>query len=67
MATTCSGVVPHKIIWESSGPTLRASPFYYDFDGSTTDGNWPAHDPCKVDGQNHEKGASNLGGQVYLR
>ena len=53
VATTCSGVVPHKIIWESRTPTLRASPFYYDFDGSTTDGNWPAHDPCAVDGQNH--------------
>ena len=67
VGTTCSGVVPHKIIWESRGPTLRASSFYYDFDGSTTDGNWPAHDPCGTDRQNHKKGVSNPGGQIYLR
>ena len=67
VATACSGVVPHRINWHSRGPNLLASSYYYDFDGSTTDGNWPAHDPCGVDGQNHKKGVSNPGGQIYLR
>ena len=67
VATTCSGVVPYKVIWQSRGPNLHASSFYYDFDGSTTDSNWPAHDPCGKDKKNHKKGVSNPGGQIYLR
>ena len=68
VATACSGSAPYKILWYrySRGPTLRASSYYYYFDGGT-DGIWPTHDPCGVNGKNHKKGVSNAGGQIYLR
>ena len=67
VATTCSGVVPYRIYWKPRGPALLAYSYYYDFDGSTTDVHWPAHDPCGKDKKNHKKGVSNPGGQIYLR
>ena len=66
VATTCNGVTPNKIFWYSRGPALYFSSYYYFFDGGT-DGNWPTHDPCGQDKENHKKGLSNPGGQIYLR
>ena len=66
VATACSGVVPTKIQWSSDGPYLPASSYYYDFLGYTGS-DWPRHDPCGKGGQNHKKGVSNPGGQIYLR
>ena len=66
VATACSGVAPKIIHWHSHGLTLIASSYYYHFDGNTR-GNYPTHDPCGKNGQNHKKGVSNPGGQIYLR
>ena len=68
VATACSGVAPYSITWYlfSNGPSLRASSNYYYFEGETRD-NWPTHDPCGKGRQNHKKGVSNPGGQIYLR
>ena len=66
VATSCSGVAPNHISWRSYGPSLFASSFYYYFDGYTR-GAWPTHDPCGAGHQNHQKGVSNPGGQIYLR
>ena len=66
VATACGGRVPNRMKWYSAGPSLHTSSFYYYFDGDTR-GNWPTHDPCGKDQQNHKKGVSNPGGQIYLR
>ena len=66
VATACSGVVPYGVRWDSRGPSLRASSYYYFFDG-WTNGNVPTHDPCGRDHTDHKKGVSNPGGQIYLR
>ena len=67
VATACSGVVPNRMSWwHRRGPRLYASSLYYYFDGETH-GNWPTHDPCGKNTQNHKKGVSNPGGQIYLR
>ena len=67
VATACSGVVPRRIYWRSRGPSLYALSHYYYFDGGTDTNNWPTHDPCGKNNQNHKKGVSNPGGQIYLR
>ena len=77
VATACSGVVPYGVIWGSYGLSFSTYEAYwplavirffdfYDFDGNTGSG-WPTHDPCGKDRQNHKKGVSNPGGQIYLR
>ena len=66
VATACSSATPYRIKWYSRGPSLDAISYYYFFDGGT-DGNWPAHDPCGGNNQNHQKGVSNPGGQIYFR
>ena len=66
VATACSGVVPNRIGWWSSGPYLAASSLYYDFEPYTGNG-WPTHDPCGKNRANHKKGVRNPGGQIYLR
>ena len=66
VATACSGVAPNRMNWRSYGPSLFAASFYYYFDGNTGS-NWPTHDPCGKNSQNHKKGVSNPGGQIYLR
>ena len=66
VATACSGVVPYRMDWHSRGPSLYASLHYYYFDGGTR-GNWPTHDPCGSKNENHKKGVSIPGGQIYLR
>ena len=67
VATACSGVVPDKIYWRSRGPALSLSNSYYYFFNAGTNFNWPRHDPCGTGGENHKKGVSNPGGQIYLR
>ena len=66
VATACSDVVPNKMKWDSRGPSLYALSHYYYFDGDTG-GNWPTHDPCGENLQNHKNGVSNPSGQIYLR
>ena len=66
VATACSGVVPNKMYWFFRGPSLHASFKYYYFGGGTRY-YWPTHDPCGKDQENHKKGVSNPGGQIYLR
>ena len=67
VATACSGVAPTKIIWHEVGPYLSGlRHIFYDFDGSTRS-DWPTHDPCAKRQENHKKGVTNPGGQIYLR
>ena len=66
VATACSGVAPNKMYWLSRGLSLYASSCYYYFDGDTRS-SWPIHDPCGKLEENHKKGVSNPGGQIYLR
>ena len=66
VATACSGVAPRKIYWWSRGPSIYALSDFYFFVGDTR-GDWPTHDPCGKYNQNHKKGVSNPGGQIYLR
>ena len=66
VGTACSGVVPYGMHWHNRGLSLHASSRYYYFDGYTA-GSWPAHDPCGKFQENHKKGVSNPGGQIYLR
>ena len=66
VATACSGVVPNRMTWYSRGPYLSASSIHYYFDGDTR-GNWPTHDPCGKNKENHKKRVSDPSGQIYLR
>ena len=66
VATACSGLVPWRISWWSRGPRLYALWYYFNFDGDTGY-RWPTHDPCGKNNENHKKGVSNPGGQIYLR
>ena len=66
VATACNGVVPNRIYWYSDSLSLLGSSYYYVFIGYTT-GYWPVHDPCGNGKENHKKGVSNPGGQIYLR
>ena len=67
VATACSGEAPFKMYWWAlRGPYLSASWRYYYFDGDTRD-DWPNHDSCRNFQENHKKGVSNPGGQIYLR
>ena len=45
VATTCSGVVPYRVLWYARGVCLSTSVYYYFFD-TATDLGWPTHDPC---------------------
>ena len=66
VATACSGVAPNKIYWNVRGPSLSNYSAYYYFDGNRHS-NYPTHDPCAKNQQNHKKGVSHPGGQIYLR
>ncbi|XP_046855985.1 intelectin-like [Xenia sp. Carnegie-2017] len=66
IASACNNNVPSSIRWLPVGPDLTASTFYYFFDGSIN-GNWPTHDPCGQDQQNHKKSVSNPSGSINLR
>ena len=65
VATACSRA-PKVIAWGSRGIAIRATGLYYYLEAGT-DRNWPVHDPCGTERQNHKKGVSNPGGQIYLR
>ena len=66
VATACSGVVPGKLKWCPRGLCLKHEKLFYLFNAGT-DRYWPVHDPCGKYSQNHKKGVSNPGGQIYLR
>ena len=70
VATACSGVVPNRIGWWSTGPylatSLVSSSLFYDFEPFAVNG-LPAHDPCGKGQTNHKKGVNNPGGQIFLR
>ncbi len=48
------------------GPGSGNSDTQVFFEAGTKTGNWPTHDPCGKNGQNHVKGVANPGGAVYL-
>ena len=50
----CAGVLPRSLTIGSNGPNLSSSSLYFFFDGSTS-GNWPTHDPCEKNEENHLK------------
>ncbi|XP_028392896.1 uncharacterized protein LOC114517395 [Dendronephthya gigantea] len=68
VATACNGVAPTRVWWGSVGPDFSGPNTYYWFDGYTRS-NWPVHSPCSgINGvDDHKKGVSNPGGQIYLR
>ena len=66
VATACSGVVPYRMYWYTTGPFISASMEFYEFNGEKGR-YWPIHDPCGRGEPNHKKGVSNPGGQIYLR
>ena len=67
VATFCKDVAPNEVRWHSLGPSLDVfRKIYYYFEGKKTS-NWPIHDTCGKSEENHKKGVSNPGGQIYLR
>ena len=66
VSTLCAGVVPNFLEPHFKGPALRASSFYYFFDGSTAD-YYPTHDPCGRELANHLRGVGNPHGNIFLR
>ena len=66
VATACSGEAPGKLLWCPRGLCLKHENFFYLFNAGT-DFHSPVHDPCGKSLQNHKKGVSNPGGQIYLR
>lgn len=71
LTATCTTDVPNAINWYSTGPWLQGSaqvtyPIFIFFDGSTTAGSWPTHDPCGQDGTNQLTVTTPLGA-IYLR
>ena len=66
VSTQCAGVVPSFLQPHFKGPVLRASSFYYFFDGST-ESYWPTHDPCGLGGANQLKGVANPHGNIFVR
>ena len=66
LSTLCAGVVPNLLQPHFKGPALRATSFYYFFDGSTAD-YYPTHDPCGGDLANHLRGVVNPHGNIFVR
>ena len=80
IAHVCHGRIPDKLIFHTAGnpgsslgPDLVRSQSttwlkeYYYFEGSTQTGNWPTHDPCGENKQNHLRGVPNPHGNIYIR
>jgi hypothetical protein len=71
VATMCPTTVPLRVdidafavgLW--SGPAILDT--YYYWEGATTTGNWPTHDPCGKNGTNQVTGLAAPAGQIYLR
>ena len=66
LSKRCAGVVPYLLQPHFKGPALRATSFYYFFDGSTAN-YWPTHDPCGQDRANQLNGVANPHGNIFVR
>ena len=62
----CAGVVPKKISLPANGMSLNDRSHFYYFDGNTGD-DWPTHDPCGSNAQNHLKNVGNPHGNIFVR
>jgi len=72
VATACTTTVP--AYWGQSDPAgvglyLNSSLFatYYYYEGYTTTGNWPTHDPCGTNLPNQLTNVTNPHGQLWVR
>lgn len=67
VSAACTPTVPTLFDQNSYGPTLRGpSGNYYYWDGSTGN-NWPTHDPCGNNSQNHLRDVADPRGAIWLR
>lgn len=62
----CLSAVPKSLVMYACGPSLNLHSHYYYFD-SCTGGNWPTHDPCGRNQQNHVKSVVNPHGNIFVR
>ena len=62
----CLDVLPYQLAINQRGPALMHDRLYYYWDG-TTDMNWPTHDPCGENAQNHLTDVADPRGAIYLR
>ena len=62
----CAGVVPKKVSLPANGMSLNDRSHFYYFDGNTGD-DWPTHDPCGSNAQNHLKNVGNPHGNIFVR
>jgi hypothetical protein len=74
VATACTSVVPtfYSATLDPSAVGLFAKPnmvgtTYYFWEGYTSTGNWPTHDPCGANGVNQVPDVPDPRGQIYLR
>ena len=58
--------VPTGLNFYNSGPYIKKTNVFYQFDCSTTSG-WPVHDPCGNDQVNQKTGVANPYGSIYVR
>ena len=66
LTSVCTTITPTTVGWNIRGAFLKASRFYYYWDGDTTM-NWPTHDPCGQNSAQQIKGVVNPYGSIYLR
>ena len=66
IATTCTDVTPTSLRLDAQGPSLQAGSNFYYLEANLQN-NWPTHDPCGANAQNHLTGVSNPTGAVFLR
>ena len=63
----CAGVVPTSFALHSNGPHLSSTSVYYYFDGHTSGGSFPTHDPCGKNQANRLSGVVNPHGNIFIR
>ena len=55
---------------KDGGPNFGPDSAYYStqvfLEANTRTANWPTHDPCGNNHQNHVKGVANPGGAIYI-
>ncbi|KAJ7355107.1 hypothetical protein OS493_027896 [Desmophyllum pertusum] len=57
---------PSTFALTSYGPVFSTTKLYYYFDGYTGN-NWPTHDPCGENNENHVKNVVNPHGNIFIR
>lgn len=67
VATACTMTVPTSLGIFTYGYALNAGSIFLYWDGSTTGGHWPTHDPCAANQENQLTGIANPYGAIYLR